>query len=164
MTCPWSLIDLTCYFLPVPIQYNPPREAEGMTVWVCGWLDGYKSCHPHPLTENRSTGSYRKAHTWHTQKAHSQKARSLWTLSEAWLDAVWLKSLPGVHNQPWTQEEGWEGETSKVNTGLMWASSIHLPLVCGGEMKQDAKQEDTAAAIDLHACINLHLNLTESNL
>lgn len=47
-------------------------------------------------------------------------------LRHGWLQPV-LKSLPGVHSPPWSQEEGWEGETSKVNTRLLWARYVRLP-------------------------------------
>lgn len=72
------------------------------------------------------------------------------------------------------KRDGREGETSKVNSRLIWAKYTHLPL--GEEKKkrkQDAKkeernkkkptqqhQEGSAAAIDLHVCINLHRNQT----
>lgn len=93
----------------------------------------------------------RKAHTCHTHKAHSKKKKqacthSLWSVSEAWLglQSV-LKSLPGVHSQPWTQEEGWEGETSKVNTQAYMGPAIYICHLEGErgkkkKMKQDAKQ------------------------
>lgn len=80
-------------------------------------------------------------HRHKTGKRTTTRTCSVWTLSEAWLAAVCLKSLPGVHSQPWSQEEGWEGETKRVNTRLMWAKYIHLHLEKG---KQDAKQEGSS--------------------
>lgn len=82
------------------------------SVRASGWLDGCESCPPHPLTEKQNPRAHnRKAHTCHIKESsqlkgmHMQPLDSL-SLSEAWLAAVWLKSLPGVHSQPWTQEEG----------------------------------------------------------
>lgn len=112
---------------------------------------------------------HRKAHTCHTpqkKEAHSEKEKgererekacepllSLCIRAEArlWLQSV-LKSLPGVHSQPWTQEErDGEGETSKVNTTGSYGPAQYI---CHLEeerkkMKQNAKTW-TLFLIDLH--------------
>lgn len=131
---------------------------------LAGCLGELSSSSPHRKQIHRHiTGKHIHATlTKHTVKRHAHAASGLY-LRPGRLQSV-LKSLPGVHSQPWTQEEGWEGETSKVNTRLIWASSIYICYLVGGrkKMKQAAKQEDVPAAIDLYVCINL--NLTESDL
>lgn len=104
--------------------------------------------------------------TLHKKEAHSEKEKgererekacepllSLCIRAEArlWLQSV-LKSLPGVHSQPWTQEErDGEGETSKVNTTGSYGPAQYI---CHLEeerkkMKQNAKTW-TLFLIDLH--------------
>lgn len=111
---------------------------------------------------------HRKAHTCHTPQKKKRTVRkkkererekacepllSLCIRAEArlWLQSV-LKSLPGVHSQPWTQEErDGEGETSKVNTTGSYGPAQYI---CHLEeerkkMKQNAKTW-TLFLIDLH--------------
>lgn len=67
-----------------------------------------------PQAHNRKAHSYTL--TKHSVKKkrkrrHAHSASGLY-LRPGWLQSV-LKSLPGVHSQPWTREEGWGGRNFK---------------------------------------------------
>lgn len=88
------------------------QSVSNVSVYVLALRDALiPSKNPNPQTHNQ------KSHTaCHMQKPTVQKGMHMQLLDSipAWLlAAVCVKSLPGVHSQPWTQEEGWEGDNFK---------------------------------------------------
>lgn len=88
------------------------RRCEQMT----GCLWGLSSSSSHRKQIHRHiTGKHIATHSQSTQlkkkRRHAHSASGLY-LRPGWLQSV-LKSLPGVHSQPWTREEGWGGRNFK---------------------------------------------------
>lgn len=124
------------------------------SVRASGWLDGCESCPPHPLTEKQNPRAHnRKAHTCHIKESSQLKGMhmqpldslslSLWGLAGCSLFKIIARCSQS------TMDSG--RGTSKVNTRLIWTSSIHLPL---GGKKTWNKMQDKRTHQQLLICMS----------